>query len=277
MELNEKTIEINQYINGELSGNALTKFEALLQKNKALQEKVNFHKDVDAVLLENMTPVNEFIEEEALLMPTLNDLGQKHFLENREATQTEIDLKEKPPATPKPIAVAKPTLVKRLVPMALLAAAAAMLLFVFAPFKGNFDNTELANNNFKPFSLETVMSKEDNPSIKDKARKAYSDKQYKESIPLIEKWLIDSPDSPKAWLAKGSAEYELNKLDEAIISFEQVTGNPSFNALAYWYLALAHLKKGDKQQAKAALMKIEKGEENYEKGQELLKKIDQLN
>lgn len=271
MELNGKAIKINQYINGELSDSDLSAFEDLLKKDKNLMEEVNFHKEVDAVLMEKMSPVNEFKEEEALLLPALNNLGSKHFLEENETTKTTNDIKETPPS-----GILKPTLIKSLIPIALLAAA-AMLIFVFVPFKSDFTNATLANNNFQPFGLETVRSAVNNPSIQDKAQKTYNDKKYNEALPLLEKWVIESPGSPKAWLAKGSAEYNLNKLDDAITSFSRVVENTSFKAVARWYMALTYLKKGDKEQAKAILIKIEKEAENYEEANKLLKQIDRLN
>jgi len=175
MESETSQIIINQYINNELSGDALSKFEAQLQKDKALQEKVNFHKEVDAILYEKMAPVKTFEEEEAALKPLLNEFGNQYFLQDEkdEIKEKELDI-TKPVDETKP----KPKLVRRILPFISFAAAAAVLLFVIAPWKSNLSGKQLADNYYKDFSLETVRSSADNTSIIGKAQKSYLNKDY---------------------------------------------------------------------------------------------------
>lgn len=267
MELNTNEININRYINNELSGEELNAFEAELQQDIALQKKINFHKEVDAVLYDKMAPVKEFKEEEALLLPTLNELGEQYFLK---------DKKEEETRTIEPTSEAKPKsgIVKRLIPFATLVAVAAVLLFVIAPWKSNLTNPQLATKHFEAFDLEYIMSEKDDLTIYDQAKKAYHSKNYLEALPLLNQYLKTNPNSPKALLAKGSTEFKLNQLDEAIKSFKLTAGHSSYKAIAHWYLALTYLKKDDKVAAKESLQQIKKGEENHEEAQKLLKKID---
>jgi len=270
MEVEVNEININRYINNELNAEELLAFEALLQKDKALQEKINFHKDIDAVLFEKMAPVKEFKEEEALLKPSLNELGDHFFLQDKKADAKREEIRKIEPSNE---AKPKTGIVKRLIPFAALAAAAAVLLFVISPWKSNLTNPQLASSHFQPFDLEYIMNTKDNLTLYDQAKKEYHSENYQAALPLLNQYLESNQNSPKALLAKGSTEFELNQLDNAIKSFKLASSNSSFRAIANWYIALTYLKKDDNQAAKTALQQINKGEENYKKAQQLLKQI----
>jgi len=76
MDLHKDEININRYAKGELSGDALKEFEILLQKDKALQEKVKSHEFIDAVLFKNMENEDQYEDEQTSLKPKKRYLNQ---------------------------------------------------------------------------------------------------------------------------------------------------------------------------------------------------------
>jgi len=265
MKNNNNEININRYINGELKGKDLTAFKALLQQDKTLQKKINLHKDVDAILYEKMAPVKTFKKEEAELEPLLAKLGDEFILQ-----ENQID-KQTTETVTEPQKQAKPGLVKRLFPIVGLAAAAAILLFLFIPKQQN----KLFAKHFKLPTLQTKMSPSDDLTTFDKANKAYKSKNYKEAVVLYNQSLKEDLNNPKALLYKGGAELELNKGDAALNTFKQLANShPKYANITNWYIALSHLKKGDQEKAKSTLKLITKEDkEYYNKAQQLLKEI----
>lgn len=265
----EIKINTGKYIDGELEGEALLQFEKLLKTDADLQEEVRFQKEIFTALKAK----SEFEAEKEEVISFLEGLGKNVDLSNRGDEKAEIPTIEKAEETSAKTGNEQ-SIIRKLLPFASLVAAAAVLLFVIAPWKSNLTGIKLANQNFQVFPLDALRSSTDNQNILAKAKKAYDEKEYQPAIAGFEDYLKENSNSPNIWLAKGSSEYELNKLDDAIISFQQVQKrNPSYKPLAHWYLALCYLKKEDKVQAKAVLSKISKGEEKYTEAQELLKEL----
>lgn len=260
-----------KYIDGELQGEALLQFEKLLKTDADLQEEVRFQKEIFTALKAK----SEFEAEKEEVISFLEGLEKKVDLSNIEDEKPEIIAAEKQTKIePTSQTVTQPTILRKLLPFATLAAAAAVLLFVLAPWKSNLTGSQLANQNFQTFSLESLRSSTDSQSILEKAKKAYTQNEFQLAITTFEDYLKENPKSPDIWLAKGSSEYKLDKLDNAILSFQEAQKrNPDYKPLAHWYLALCHLKKEDKTKAKSFLNKIMKGEENYEEAQKLLKTL----
>jgi len=117
-------VTINKYINGKLSGDALIEFELLLKKDKDLQEEVNFHMEVDKALY-----VNEEVESNENLKALLSNLGKTHILDK--TTETTLQTTEGE-ATPKTEIISEnKSILRRLGPFVMLAAAATLLLVLF--------------------------------------------------------------------------------------------------------------------------------------------------
>jgi len=268
MDVNE--IDINRYINGKLKGEDLVVFEKLLSQNQTLREKVNFHKDVDAVLKEKMASLETFEKEEAVLKPLLNELGDDFFLQKNQIDKNVILESVAGPATELQ-SKSKPSIIKRLFPIVGVAAAAAILLFLFIPKQEN----KLFVKYFELPTLQTKMSPSDDPTTFDKANKAYKSKSYKEAVVLYNQSLKEDLNNPKALLYKGGAELELNKISNASNTFQKlINQHPKYADIANWYLALIYLKKGNEEKAKSILKLVTKDDkEYYNKAQQLLKEI----
>jgi len=264
MEFDKNEINIEKYIQGELSGDALKEFEAQIEQDKALQKEVNFYQYTDAVLETNLAPKKDTLIVGNEFKRNLDKLSNKYFQEkaiNEFKPTTEVAQEE---------SNAKPTIIKRLLPFATLAAAAALLLFLFLPNKDN----KLYKNFFMPEKLISLQSPTGNLTDFDKAINRYESKNYKDAIPLFDKALIENPSSPWIFVYKGCSEMELNQIDEAMHTFQQLAAqNSDFTDKANWYLALCYLKKGDKLQTINLLKRISPDDKKYEKAQQLMKEL----
>lgn len=255
---NTNNITISKYINGELAGEELTAFESLLQQDKALADEVNFHKIVDETLAENYKATsaideNERLEFEGTLSKVMEDGNITEGKRGEQNTSTSQNNSN--------------TIIRRLIPFVALAAAASVFFFII-----NQSNlSSLADENYVhyPYLVEPELGDGDlNIGIE-----AYQEKDYETALNIFN----SNPSGDlKLKLAKGNAEYNLGKYDEAINSFNEVrelTGNPSFKNYANWYLALTYLKKDDKNQAIKLLKQLPEGAASYKQAQDLVKEL----
>lgn len=264
MEFDKNEINLEKYIQGELSGDALKEFETQIEKNEVLQKEVNFHQYTDAVLNDNLAQKRSTADLDAEFKSNLNELGNKYF--PREA------LNERNPATEtiEEKTIAKPSLIKRLIPFATLAAAAAFLLFLFLPDR----DSKLYKSYFESEKLIRLQGQFDNSSNFDNANRQYESENYKEAKILYDKFLIENPNNPWALAYKGCSEMELTHMDKAIRTFQILAAkNNDFADMANWYLSLCYLKKGDKVQTINFLKSISPAGKEYGKAQQLLKEL----
>jgi len=259
--------QIDQYVNGELTGEALADFEAKLLTDKALAEEGTLYKDVDDTLM----TAYAYKEEDAALEQTFNQFGKKYFTEStttiQEADSTKIKrdntkvvqlqpaIKENPKGNWSGFSWLRPAIG--------LAVAALIALLIFQPWQRS-----LIDSYYEPYALE-IMQRNGMTALT-QAQKAYNSGDYASALPVFEKY----PNHVEVQITKGNAEYNLGKTNEAITTFQQIaSGNSVYVATANWYLALAYLKQEQPEKAKAALDKIPEGSSYYTKAQELRAKI----
>jgi len=257
MEIDHNNIE--KYIQGELNGNELIEFEALLKKDETLRKKIAFYQYSMSVLSENQ--ISTKAEEEKLteINPILEGLRNKYFI--NKAAKTEI-----PEEEPK----SKPGLIKRLFPYVALTAAAAILIFFFLPTLQKRTNLEIAENNFKIYPLGTQMGE------LEETIKNYNNGNFEEADTQLTARLNELPNSPDLWLAKGCTTFVLDNINVAISSFKkvfEVDDSEISHPYANWYLALCYLKKDELENAIHHLKEIKEGADNYTEAKRLLKQL----
>jgi len=240
---------INEYISGELTGKELIEFEKLLATDKDLQEQIKVHQQIDMVLSDNYFEMNRFNQaeyemEKQHLNPILNKLNKKYFREDgaeeKKINTEEIKLNKKEKTTP---------IIRRLLPLVALAAAAALLFFIFNPSVNQMSPTQLADQYFESYSTGTLMGEEDHTLA----------------------------NSPKAILKKGSQQYENNQFEEAIQTFKKVTINKYslvYENKANWYMALCYLKLDKPQAAKPLFRQLQQSVDYKDKAKAILKQLD---
>jgi len=165
-------IQINQYINGELSGEALATFETQLKTDNDLLHKVKMHNEIDTVLEQNYLDIDEKerAKEKERLQPIFDEIGKKYF---------------KKQSNKRPI-------IRKLLPLTALAA--AILLFIlFNPLVNKLSPGELADEYFEPFVIERLMGPgkdnitESPKELLGKASQLYQNNQLNEAIAIFEK------------------------------------------------------------------------------------------
>jgi len=255
MEYKVTNEQINEYISGELTGSNLIEFEKLLASDEALQKQIKVHQQIDTILSENYFEVNRFNQEEhqnekERLNPIFNKMNKKYF--------TEEDAGEKKISIPETKVNEEKTLtdesnntpvIRRLLPFVTLAAAAALLLFVFNLFVNNLSPTQLADQYYVPITANSIRGDLDNNT---------------------------ATKTPRELLAQGSQQYDAGQIEEAIQSFQQVetTSSLNYQNKANWYLALCYLKLNQPEKAKPILIKLKAAKNHSEDAKSILKQLE---
>ncbi len=121
--------------------------------------------------------------------------------------------------------------------------------------------------------------REDAESLSRQASDAYEDLDYKRAIAFYSELHKEFPESSKYVLFLGLSYINDGNFDDAIVLFNshQVAGE-SYDEDIEWYLALAHLKKGEIQTSKILLSGIAEDSENYysQTATELVQRISKI-
>jgi len=262
MEYDYKQIE--KFIKGELPEAELIRFEEELNTNSDFKKEVMLYQDVDI----SLSDIFKYENEDKALQVTFNQLGKKYANEYSK-NEAEITVENADVSTEihKEEAVKQPTITRRLFPLAALAAAAALLLFLFNPLANQVSPAQLAEQNFTPYQLDALMGSGDNAEADwTKGAKYYRAKDYNNALQYFNVFLKNNPNNKEALLAKGSAQMKLNLIDEAIQTFQQIN---SKSKASEWYLALAYLKNDEAEKAKGLLQNLS-GNTKYDKNAKTL-------
>lgn len=252
--------QIEKYIKGELSTTEVQSFEKELAVNTSLKEEVALYKDVEASFSSHF----KFEKENATIESTLGDLGKKYASENVEHNIQNTDKIESLKAKS-----GKPTITRRLFPLIILAAAAALLLFIFNPFTNQITPSQLAVQNFSPYEIETFMGDDKSDKILKEGKKHYNSGVYALALENFNEYLLANPNDIEVQLTKGCAQFKLEQTDAAIQTFQQIKNS---NA-AKWYLALTYLKKDDVNKANTILKSLLNNQQYGNKAETLLKQL----
>jgi len=236
---------INEYVSGELAGDELIEFEKLLSKDDSLKQQIKVHQQIDTVLADNYFEINSFNQdnykrEETRLKPILEKLNNQYFDE-------ETLVNEKIPSQKTSIEKnRKSPILRKLVPLTTLAAAAAILLFLINPFAKGLEPNEIADKYFENYTTDTFRGDE-----------------------MV-------ADNSETLLAKGSEYYQNQNLKEAISTFKQLAESSStvYANEAKWYLALCYLKQDKPEMAKPLLMALQRNAYYKKKTREILELLE---
>ncbi len=106
------------------------------------------------------------------------------------------------------------------------------------------------------------------------AENAFGAGRYADALTALDEMLAIEPNNQGATLYKGICLLELNRPAEARAALEPLAqGRSALRADAVWYSALSYLLENEPGACKAALRKLEPGEDYYEVAQELMKKL----
>ncbi|HUH75372.1 MAG TPA: hypothetical protein VLZ75_13335 [Chitinophagales bacterium] len=126
-------------------------------------------------------------------------------------------------------------------------------------FDAYYKPLDAPEDNFR--SEEKVAAINENVKV---ASDAYDDLDYKKSIAFYSELLKESPGNSKYTLFLGLSYINDGKYDEAILLYNLHHGEDSpYDEDIKWYLALAHLRKGEIQTSKLLLESIAQDSKNY--------------
>jgi len=153
-------------------------------------------------------------------------------------------------------------------------AAASVVLFLGFQFFFNQDmsNQELYNAYVGLDDLPSFVSRSDVPNSLSKAQELFEARKYKDAINLFESAQNGNNNLAQILIYKGLAYTELEELDEAQFTFDELINSNLLDAeKGYWYKALLYLKADQVEEAKTILKKIvAKNLHNKSKAEELL-------
>ena len=230
---------IEKYLAGKLSGEEAVHFETLIQKDMEFRDEVAFLESVKKAAKE---------------------YDQKLFKEKLQ----KFDV-EKP--------VLKP---KRYWTMTIAASVALLMGIYLYNISRPLDPTSLFSEYFEPAqNVSQPLVREEGEDKLTLAFSAYEQKEYLNALKLFDEL---APDKTPTWISyyKGSALLTLDRTDEAIEVLEQyVVSGDSLALRSHWFLALAHLKKGNYEKAKEELSMLQGSKDSFkqEESKELMARI----
>lgn len=145
-------------------------------------------------------------------------------------------------------------------------------------------NVQLFEAYYRPLSgpEDTFRNEEKLNKSEEKARyasEAYDEMEYKKAIAFYSELLKESPNNSKYTLFLGLSYINDGKYDDAIILYNSHSPQGiSYDDDIAWYLALAHLRKGEIQTSKHLLKSISSNTRNdySDTAKELIAKLEKL-
>jgi len=252
---------LDKYLDGELSESEVQTFEAEMKADEDFAYEVKLHQTARetteyASFMDKIKKVRA--ESGASALEVISTDEQQEGNESVAETTTNVNKKTKSFAT-----------IRRL-RRALVAAASVALLIVGIPLISG----DLADKHYQPYVLNTTNRSMENQELI-QAEKAYNARDYETALRTFEKYPDEVRDDVRIQLAKGNTAYKLGKWDIAEATFQQIASeNSVYQSTGNWYLALTFLKQKRPEKAKAALRQIETGDDEYDKAQKLLRRLE---
>jgi len=243
---------ISQYLDGELTGEALAAFEKQMQENEKLAREVNIYRTIEAdqsFVIKNKT-------EKEKLAASLAKLNGDFFKKNE----------------------AKVIGINRWWYAAAAFAAAIVFILIVRPFEAEtFDNEKLFAYYAKDVeSLSAAERGSNNDTLLLQAVNLFNKKDYAQSLPLLKSVLAGKPNETDIIVATGICYLQTNQYDSAIKVFDEVANvNTVYKNLAIWYKALVLLKENKPEDCYRVLETLPPEADNIKEAKELMKKIKQ--
>ncbi len=236
---------IERYLNDELSGEDKKEFEEQLKKDKKLRAEVRSYKEVNALLSRRLN----LSEEEQRFRDQLQERRSQYF-----SPQSKI------------INFSARKLWWS--SMASVAAVAAIILFLWAPWQQNL----LRNYGQTRMTVPTVRGNEQNEGLT-QAAQLFNNKKYKEALPLLDSLVRVSPSGSQNRFFRGVTYLHLLRDNKARQDFQTLfQGNSIYKYESAYFTALSFLQDGRKDSCIAWLHKIPQDAAVYPKAKKLLKR-----
>lgn len=161
-----------------------------------------------------------------------------------------------------------------------VAASVILLLVLFQVFLNQSpSNSELYYQHANLDDLPSFVTRSDSNEDKlIRAEQLFEEKEYKQSISLLEEALVDNKNDSRIYLYLGAALLEMNEFEKAEEVYDQLINSNLLDAQkGYWYKALVYLKMDDLTRANEQLKDIVKNDYyNKIKAEELIEQLDRI-
>lgn len=245
---------IDQYLNKQLRGKALTAFESKMEADPVFRKE---------------------IETQAFIHRGANKFGEDEMRAKLKKIRAEVLKKDSGKAKDKVVPLGskkkKTRTILRWSMAATIALALGAAVYLVATSR-NISATELYASYYEPYAEEINVRNGDATTLANQASQLYKEGKYDAALPEFMKVLEAEPANAEVQLAIGISQLELNRFEKATQTFSAVT-NPLYKDQAQWYLAMTFLKQSDLGSAKTVLGAIEKGDFKYDQAQEILKRL----
>lgn len=156
-----------------------------------------------------------------------------------------------------------------------------VLLFLYR----NFNSTELLSsealyaNHYQVYDWNPNLRSDESQNIEiEKALELYSNKSYDQASPYLVSFVVENPNNIPARLALANCHLQQNAPKLAIPHLQHILtlDDVLFQDQANWYLALAYLKNGKKDEAKKILFQLTKDDKSdyQDNSKTILKGLD---
>lgn len=244
--MDEKTIALfDDYLQGALSPEDKKSLELRIESDEELKDAFAIFKHLNGHLS------HTFSKERADFKLSLEKASAQYF--------------------DKETAAKKEVKVIRFKPMRYLVAACVVMLF------GTIFWFQMQEATYSDYSFKGSIEFVERGGVEDafaKAEKAFNNGAYEDAIVHFDTILENDPLNAQVLYYKGIALVEVDEYAKAEKVFQNlIQGNSLFKNKAHWYLALSLLKQDRIQDCKILLQMIPESAEDYERAQDLLKKL----
>lgn len=238
------TLEIENYLGGDMSPGEKKDFENRLNTDPELRALYDTYKTID----ESMRDREIYMDREGALKKTLQDLNQVYF-------KTGETLKAEQPL------VVNMNASKRWTRMAVsIAAAVALILISYWGFWGGKTEAQTLANNYISGELNTLgqtMGAE--ADSLQQGIEAYNQKQYAEALALFSAVYKNHPDNNEALKNAGISYLASHQYDQALKAFDELAGKDLYSNDGVFLKALTLMQRNagtDKDTAKQLLQQV---------------------
>jgi tetratricopeptide (TPR) repeat protein len=246
---------IEKFNSGEMMGTELSEFLKRIQDDPELAAEVELSKEIDDFLVKD----KERIE----LWEQLDSIYYKLKAEGKLSTRENQKKKSRPIFHIKWYHAAASIVI--------LIGVSAVLYFTFRPSL----NERLYSEYFKSYEYTTTVRSGNQDHQKNQMQSAldeYNDEDFKTAWTMFKDISDKNKKNAKAYFFRGMSAMEINELDDAIASFNNVIKHETslYIDQAIWYQALCYLKKDDSANALKQLSKVVESNGNHKDEAEVI-------
>ncbi|WP_316817457.1 hypothetical protein [Pedobacter nyackensis] len=248
----EKLLTVARYLEGDMELQEKESFEASVQTDTELQDLLAEYKNVHQTLKMKIAPS----EMDGQVEATLSSLNQQYF---KGEVLAEAVVKD----------AAKVFSIKPYLKWMSVAAILVIGLLVWAPWSANLYEKYAVSK-----EMSVVERGEGDKNNLEIAADFYNAGNFAAASGVLQKEYELKPDNSLAAYYYGVSLVETDRIEEARTVLTKVfEGESIFKNDAAYYIALSYVKQKNNQEALNWLAKIPLGTSNYDKAQELTKKL----